>query len=727
MQKLLHWVGAFKARTLFTLVFIAGIGLLVAVMALLYSSLSIITARTNEIDAHRSTEAVQAAVDTSVNTITAVLADNAVWDDASSEAYKSRLDEKWLYYTWGAVSNDSHAYDGTFILDEDHHILWGYYRDKPVAGQDVTLFGSGFQGLLAAHRDALRGGGDPAVGLTLTPDGPAIIGINLIRPATGPFKARDGERRYLVMTRHITNATLQTMSRTFRIDGLRLTNGQGVATPVLTLKGADGPAVAQLTWRPRMPGAEAARAAAPGIRRIAGVAAVIILLFVVVSAFSLYKLAGSEKLARTFALTDGLSGLPNRRALFELVQKSKSGRGPVYKTVVYLDLDGFKEVNDIYGHGIGDKLIMIVAAMLKSHLPDGAMLARMGGDEFAMVLTGPAAMKPCLDFAQAILGFFSAPVRIGERSLQVGASIGVATADIKTVRSQELFRRADMAMYHSKSTGKNRITLYDAALDAERLRKTGIEAGIRKGLEAGEFDVVYQPIVDARNGAITSVEALVRWPRRPEGPMMPDQFIDVAESSGLIHPLGQFVLKKACLDLRPVPGLRLSVNLSPAQFRDPELEAKVAQVLEETGFPTDRLELEVTEGYLIENPARAVAAIANLKALGVSMALDDFGIGYSSIGYLRRYDFDKIKIDKSLAGTVDRDPQAAALVAGTVAIAQALHISVTAEGVETEDQARLLRLAGCQYLQGYLYSRPKPLAEVLALAGVMTPVQALGE
>ncbi|CAL4869055.1 putative signaling protein [Asticcacaulis sp. MM231] len=351
--------------------------------------------------------------------------------------------------------------------------------------------------------------------------------------------------------------------------------------------------------------------------------------------------------------------------------------------------------------------------MLKSKLPPGAMLARMGGDEFAMVLTGSEAMKPSLDFAQSVLDFFARPVHIDERSLQVGASIGVATADIKAVRSEELFRRADMAMYESKSAGKNRITLYDATLDAERLRKTEIEDGIRKGLENDEFDVVYQPIVEARSGVISSVEALVRWPRRPEGAMMPDQFIDVAECSGLIHPLGQFVLRKACLDLGAVPGLRLSVNLSPAQFRDPELEAKVAKTLEETGFPVERLELEVTEGYLIENPARAVAAIANLKALGVSMALDDFGTGYSSIGYLRRYAFDKIKIDKSLAGTVDRDPQAAALVAGTVAIAQALHISVTAEGVETEDHVRLLKLAGCQYLQGFYYSRPKPLAEVL--------------
>ncbi len=714
MQKLLHRVMNLKARTLFGLVFAAGCGLLLAVLVLLHSSLALIAEKTNDLDNQRAGETARAAITTSIESLEATVTDNAVWNGAAEQIYGRGVDNDWLYSTWGVVADDTHPYDGVFILDESHRILWGYLGAKPYMGADPKVFGAGFSAMAAANRQRLEKGEGAVTGLSQMADGPAIIAVSLVRRSDGGKAGSGMNRRYLVMTRHLTASKLHDISSTFGLAGLKVMPAGIQAEPAEPLQSAAG-SIGQLTWTPRKPGMEAARAAAWGIRKVAGATALIILLFTAASAFGLYRLAKSETLARSFALTDGLSGLPNRRALFELVQKSKSGRGPVYKTVVYLDLDGFKEVNDIYGHATGDKLIMIVAAMLKGILPEGAMLARMGGDEFAMVLTGPEAMKPCLDFAQSILDFFAKPVRIGERSLQVGASIGIAAADIKTVRSQELFRRADMAMYESKSAGKNRITLYDAGLDAERLRKAGIEAGIRKGLEADEFDVVYQPIIDARSGVMISVEALVRWPRRPEGPLMPDQFIDVAEVSGLIHPLGQFVLKRACEDLGPVPGLRLSVNLSPAQFRDPELEVKVAKTLEETGFPTDRLELEVTEGYLIENPARAVAAIANLKALGVSMALDDFGTGYSSIGYLRRYAFDKIKIDKSLAGTVDRDPQAAALVAGTVAIAQALNISVTAEGVETEDQARLLRLAGCQYLQGYLYSRPKPLAEVLEL------------
>ena len=714
MQKLLHRVMNLKARTLFGLVFAAGFALLLAVLILLHSSLALVAEKTNELDTRRAEETAQAAITTALDNLTSTLTDNAIWNGGQEQIYGKGIDGDWLYSTWGNKATDHNAYDGAFVLDGDYRILWGYIDGKPYPGGSIARFGAGFNVLVKADPSQISSGERVVVGLSETWKGPAIVGISLIRRSDSGIGNLGAARRYLVMTRHLTPAMLKPVGATFGLAGLRLAPPGEQIAPSKELRSPAGD-IGKLTWTPRKVGMEAARAASGGIRKVAGVAALIILLFTAASAFGLYRLAKSEKLARSFALTDGLSGLPNRRALFELVQKAKSGRGPVFKTVVYLDLDGFKEVNDIYGHATGDKLIMIVAAMLKGILPEGAMLARMGGDEFAMVLTGPEAMKPCLDFAQAILDFFARPVRIGERSLQVGASIGIAAGDIKTVRSQELFRRADMAMYQSKSAGKNRITLYDAELDAERLRKAGIETGIRNGLENDEFDVVYQPIVEARSGEISSVEALVRWPRRPEGPLMPDQFIDVAESSGLIHPLGQFVLKKACHDLRDVPGLRLSVNLSPAQFRDPELEAKVAKTLEETGFPTDRLELEVTEGYLIENPARAVAAIANLKALGVSMALDDFGTGYSSIGYLRRYRFDKIKIDKSLAGTVDRDPQAAALVAGTVAIAQALHISVTAEGVETDDQARLLRLAGCQYLQGYLYSRPKPLVDVLAL------------
>lgn len=239
--------------------------------------------------------------------------------------------------------------------------------------------------------------------------------------------------------------------------------------------------------------------------------------------------------------------------------------------------------------------------------------------------------------------------------------------------------------------------------------------GIREGLEKGEFDVWYQPIVNAETLVMEGVEALLRWPRRPEGPLAPDAFIPIAESSGLIYALGQFALSQACYDLETMGDLLLSVNISPAQFRDPEFETRVIQTLGRCQFPARRLQLEVTESYVLENPERARVAIENLKSLGIAVALDDFGIGYSSIGYLRSCRFDSLKIDKSLAGVVDVDPQAAELVRGTVRIANALGITVVAEGVETQQQLALLRRAGCDRLQGYYFSQPMPIDSLLQL------------
>ncbi len=715
MRKLLRWHIDPKARTLLALVVAAGVGLLIAVVALLNSSLALITTKTNEIDTRRGYEAVQAAVDASATSLAAMITDNSVWNGATAEIYGKGIENDWLYSTWGVVADDAHPYDGTYILDENFHILWGCEQAQRVTNSDSAIFGSGFAALIKTHGRDLAAGGPAASSLTSTTTGPAVVAIGLVRPSEGPFPGKGATRRYLVMTRHVTPAMLNKISTTFRINGLGFEPANAHVYPGIALKGADGRAIGMLTWKLPLPGAQAAKAAAPGIQRLTLVAGILILLFVLVSVYALFRLAQSEKLARTFSLTDGLSGLPNRRALFERLQKAGRLAGPVHKTVVFIDLDGFKEVNDIYGHATGDKLIMIVAAALKGFLPENGMLARIGGDEFAVLVGGVDGAEKCDIFAQSALTYLTSPIRIGERTLQIGASIGIASGDIKVCRSQELFRRADMAMYHSKANGKGRITYYDAELDTARLRKQTIEAEMREGLARDEFDVAYQPIIDSRTGIIIAVEALVRWPRRPAGPLFPDQFIDIAEASGLIHALGKFVLRRACSDLRDHPDLCLSVNISPAQFRDPDFEGKVAAILEETGFPVARLELEVTEGYLIENPDRAVAAVANLKAMGVSMSLDDFGTGYSSIGYLRRYAFDKIKIDKSLAGRVDLDPQAAALVAGTVSIANALGLSVTAEGVETEDHVRLLKLAGCHYLQGYYFSRPKPLGEVLAL------------
>lgn len=410
---------------------------------------------------------------------------------------------------------------------------------------------------------------------------------------------------------------------------------------------------------------------------------------------------------------DALSGLPNRRALMSQLEgmHRASGETNTQTAVVFVDLDGFKDVNDAYGHETGDKVIKIVAREFQSLLPEGAVLARLGGDEFAALISGRDAATQADLFAARVVSSLKEPIRLGERAIQIGASVGIACAAQGACDAKELFRRADAAMYDVKANGKAGVRIYSATLDAARQRHQELEGQIRQGLIDGQFDVFYQPIVDAHGKEIVSVEALLRWPRRPAGPIGPDQFVSVAEASGLINPLGLFVLRRACRDILDA-NVRLSVNVSPAQFRDPDFEAKIAAVLAETNFPAERLEFELTEGYLIDHPERAMAVISSLKGMGISLALDDFGTGYTSISYLQRYGFDRIKIDKSLASQIATDKKAGVLVAGAVYIANGLDMAVTAEGVETEEQATMLRLAGCQCLQGFRYSEPKPVEEI---------------
>ncbi|WNY87363.1 EAL domain-containing protein [Leclercia adecarboxylata] len=714
MRNPLSWHKIPSARTLFAMIFMAGVGLIFSVVALLYLSLNLISSKANEIDEQRTALSVEGAIQTSVNRVWSLVIDNAVWDDAVREAYRPALDIDWLYNTWGAGYKVNNLYDGTFVLDERFRVLWGSFQGHPFAEKNLDFFGDGLKSLILMHTNALRSDKNIYAGITRTRAGIAFVGVGLIRPTIGSLRVGDNTRRFLVITRHINPQILRDLGNTFQIDNLTFTP-ERVSDVSVPLKSSSGEVLGYLSWQPRLPGAAAAKAASLDITQIVLLTAALILLFILFSCVGLYKLARGETLARSVARTDWLSHLPNRRALIEELERVSQRGDTDRKSVVFIDLDGFKDVNDIYGHEVGDALIVIIAGALRDNVPKDGMLARMGGDEFAMTIGGDNAEALASAFAGFVLDYLHSPIVVGERSIHIGASIGIASGTLVECTSTELFRRADIAMYHSKITGKGRVTHYDAELNNVRERRLAIEGQIRHGLEHNEFDVWYQPIIDARSQKMVGVEALVRWPRRPQGPLAPDEFITVAETSGLIYGLGQFVLSRACQDLEPYTDLKLSVNISPAQFRDPEFEAKVEGALALSHFPPTRLQLEVTETYVLENPERARSAINNLKAQGIAVALDDFGTGYSSIGYLRRFNFNTIKIDKSLAGLVDHDEQASALVSGTVRIATALGMTVVAEGVENEKQMKLLRLAGCDQLQGYWYSQPMPIEAIMAL------------
>jgi diguanylate cyclase (GGDEF)-like protein len=427
------------------------------------------------------------------------------------------------------------------------------------------------------------------------------------------------------------------------------------------------------------------------------------------------------------ANTDPLTRLPNRHALHEDIQTFSRGEDEV--ALAMIDLDSFKQVNDHYGHAVGDQLIERCAQLIREVCGAEARCYRLGGDEFAAVMSGKVSGTILEGMCRTLLERLGTPLTLDHRHIAVGASIGLtrSTADLR-VPSSEMLRRSDVAMDMSKRGGKMRCTWFNESFDRRRERVREIEDEIRTGIAAGEFHLAYQPLVNADDKRIVAVEALLRWDRGDRPALGPNIFIPVAEDSGLINPLGLWVLRQAVCDALRWGEITLSVNISAAQLRNAEFPIKLGEVLEETGFPPHRLELEVTETCLVLDPVVAERTLAVIRSFGVRIALDDFGTGYASIGFLRRFRFEKLKLDRSLVELAGVDDGSRAMMLSSIALARALDMGVTAEGVETEEQAELVRLAGCDQIQGWLYYRALPAADIdkLIAAQDLLDAQAAG-
>jgi len=413
----------------------------------------------------------------------------------------------------------------------------------------------------------------------------------------------------------------------------------------------------------------------------------------------------------SYGTTDLLSQLPNRRSLHRDIEELSRGTDEV--AVALIDLDSFKQINDHYGHAVGDQLIQTCAKTLRDVCGDEAACYRLGGDEFAMVKAGPIAGTILEGICRGLLERLGSPVSVGERQIAVGASIGLARSHPDNrVPSSELLRRSDVSMYMSKRGGKMRCTWFSDAFDQRREAVREIEDELRQAIVNREFELAYQPLVDAGTGEIVAVESLLRWKRANGDPISPAVFIPVAEDSGLINPIGLWVLRKSMCDAAQWGDITLSVNISAAQLRNPEFPIKLGELLEETGFAAERLELEITETCLVLDPVVAERSLDVIRGFGVNISLDDFGTGYASIGFLRQFRFEKLKLDRSLVVQAGEDDGSRAMMLSSIAMAQALNMSVTAEGVETKEQAEMVRLAGADQIQGWLYHKAMPQAEI---------------
>jgi diguanylate cyclase (GGDEF)-like protein len=413
---------------------------------------------------------------------------------------------------------------------------------------------------------------------------------------------------------------------------------------------------------------------------------------------------------------DTLTGLPNRAVFLEKVKKAvaRTRQGLEEFSILMLDLDGFKVVNDSLGHVMGDQLLKAVAERLRTLVAERDLVARLGGDEFAIFHPVDGVGKERMTaLASRILAAFSQPFDLAGRKITIGTSIGITLAPADSTEVDELIRNADLALYRAKSDGRNRYRGFEASMEAEARERRELEDDMRKGIAKNEFELRYQTIVDVAKKECCGAEALVRWRHPERGLIPPDEFIGIAEESGMIVALGEWILRRACADAAKwPPHLKLAVNLSPRQFTQCDLLGMLKSTLEETGLDPARLELEITETVLIEKNEENLAVLHALKKLGVSIVLDDFGIGYSSMRYLQDFPFDKIKIDKSFIQSMVSHADSAAIVCAIAGLGRSLDIDTTGEGVETAEQLALLRNAGCQLAQGYLFSRPVAASEL---------------
>jgi diguanylate cyclase (GGDEF)-like protein len=414
---------------------------------------------------------------------------------------------------------------------------------------------------------------------------------------------------------------------------------------------------------------------------------------------------------------DALTDLPNRVLFHARLQKALSlARHGQKLALLCLDLDQFKTINDTLGHPIGDALLQAVSERLSGATREIDTVARMGADEYAIIQTTIAKTTEATGFATRLLHLLSAPFEIAGHNISIGASIGIAFAPDDGLDADQLLRCADLALSRAKLDGRGVYRLFQAEMDAQMQERRLLELDLRHALQVGQFEVFYQPVVDLRVGAVTGVEALLRWRHPDRGLVSPANFIPLAEEIGLIVSMGEWVLREACRMVASWQGtMRVAVNLSPVQFQSRTLVATVARALHDADMPADRLELEITETVMLQDTDATLATLAQLRVLGVRIAMDDFGTGYSSLGYLRRFPFDRIKIDQSFVRDINSKRDCGAIIRAVTGLSRELGIATTAEGVETQAQLDALVSAGCTEFQGYLFSPAVPSGMVAGL------------
>ncbi|GAB4069919.1 bifunctional diguanylate cyclase/phosphodiesterase [Ancylobacter sonchi] len=658
------------------------------------------------------------------------LASFAHWDESVLRtAYF--LDVDWVHRNYGKWLRDQDHHDRSYIV-LDTSVAYAAIDGEKVAGEQAIFDGDALMPFVYDVQKAVAGrsgrndgaaaglqGNAPSAfraGYVRVEGRPALVGAISITPDYGRVIAPEQIPPVAVTVLFIDDHFLNSLARELRIAEPTVSlqppaaDRHGVAIPFAA--GESQPA--WLVWKPDTPGTALLHALLPALM------ATTVLLLVAAAGVLWYarratrNLAASEAYASRLAYVDPLCGLANRAMLMRVLgDRLARLEGDGHRLAVFfLDLDGFKDINDTLGHHVGDVVLAEIGARLKALTMPGLLASRFGGDEFVILVPVGDTPGEVEAIGNTILEAVRRPTSIGGQALVVGGSIGATVAPADGGEASELIRLADIAVYRAKADGRGVMRRFEPRMEHEVRQRREIETDLQRAMRDNELTLFYQPQFSADGRTVIGFEALLRWIHPSRGLISPGEFVPVAEQSGLISELDLWALRRACEQAGDWGAARVAVNLSPVDFRMRDLAGAVRKILEETGFPAERLEIEITENLLLGNQPEAFASLTALRNMGVRVALDDFGSGYSSLGYLRRFRVDTIKIDRSFIQNIGQTDDAAAIIDCVVRLARALAITVTAEGVETREQLRYLQSVGCHHVQGYLLASPMPVSSL---------------
>jgi diguanylate cyclase (GGDEF)-like protein len=711
--------------------FVMPIGAIVAV-AIVCVVVAVLTSaqRADEVSFNREQQLIQQAIADRGARVARELESVAATEHAT-EAIRVDYDPLWVEHRFGGWLQAYFHHDLVVVLDGFDQIK--YANARSVDGTDTA----DLHKELADSLNLLRGRLDVVPDHVIAavaghyPQNPgrrvALIQRFFDRPAIvaavavgsdSDLKLGNEHAPIAFSVKYIDETMLGEIGSRLQLAGLRRLDDptQAVDAQTTTIADAQGDPIVRFAWKPTKAGGTIMWSVLPFIAVAIAGFALLVGLVIRHMRQTASAIATGETQLRHLALHDPVSGLPNRIYFGERLESviEEVRRGGPTAAVFYIDLDHFKDVNDTLGHHIGDALILNVTQRLSRIVRGDDLVARLGGDEFAIITVCSSDSYSLQALAGRIISSLCAPYAINGHNIIIGASIGIASIDRRARDAGDILRYADMALYRAKNEGRNRACIYDAAMDADLSNRKLLEGDLLHAIKNDGLHAAYQPIVNASGDKMVGVEALARWNHPTIGVIPPSEFIPIAEHSGLIIELGEWMLRRACLEGRNWPGLTVAVNVSPLQFRRSDFVDVVERILGETEFDPSRLELELTESTLLGNLDSAELSMLRLKAIGVRFALDDFGTGYSSLQYLRRFPFDKLKIDSSFVHSIETAADAAAIVHAIVSLGRGLGMRVTAEGVENAEQHLFLRAAGVHSMQGFRFGRPGTATDVSA-------------